>query len=501
MAITTHTGSVTRRTHWAVYDGLVVVFCTLAGLWISAQLMGIPLIDKLTPVKFFLFVAGHLSGLIATSAAYLKVFRGWRSYRSDLRRIFQGLLISGLALMILFWSVKPLPIAAADTATVALLAFICLAAVRRAEYQVKKSNREAVVFLAGLHEHWTPCLEEIRAKLAEEWRLAVIEFDDMPKPEALPNEVECWDPSAALAFLDSDAGHAARCLFVLDEEVPRSEELEELLRRAYGGPIPIASMIDFYEEILEKSPMFALDGRWICPVGLPRADVGKLFAKRALDLVVSAILCVPAIVVILVCGLIVRLESPGPAIFTQPRTGRGAKAFTIYKLRTMTQHQDDSLQWPKFEAHRVTRFGHVLRKTGLDELPQIFNVLMGQMSLIGPRPARPLVTQRHEIRLPFYAVTYSVKPGITGWAQLHQGQDADDGTVFEKTRYNLYYAKYFSFWLDILIIIRTFSQLMMGRKEPSIYLARGMDREEGQGLVPHTSDWADRGADSARDAG
>ncbi len=121
----------------------------------------------------------------------------------------------------------------------------------------------------------------------------------------------------------------------------------------------------------------------------------------------------------------------------------------------MLHHSDDSEHWPKVEVDLITRFGHFLRKTGLDEIPQLINILKGEMSFVGPRPARPKVAEMHCKNIPFFATTHSVPPGLTGWAQLHQGTDSGYNTILEKVRYNLYYLRHYSIWMDLYIIMKT----------------------------------------------
>lgn len=180
--------------------------------------------------------------------------------------------------------------------------------------------------------------------------------------------------------------------------------------------------------------------------------------------VASLPLVVPALLVI---GAIVRLETPGPAIFRQQRVGYRGKPFVVLKVRTMRQpgqrQQDQRRAAITAESDpRVTRFGRFLRRTRLDELPQVFNILRGEMSWIGPRPEAVALSQWYERELPFYRYRHVVRPGISGWAQVNQGHVAQIDEVREKLQNDFYYIKYFSPWLDILIAIRTVGTVLTG---------------------------------------
>jgi lipopolysaccharide/colanic/teichoic acid biosynthesis glycosyltransferase len=166
-------------------------------------------------------------------------------------------------------------------------------------------------------------------------------------------------------------------------------------------------------------------------------------------------------------ALLVRLDSPGPAIFAQRRMGFRGRPFTVYKFRTMTfaaDKADDALDFAITveNDHRITRLGRILRKSRMDELPQIFNILRGEMSWIGPRPEAVALSQWYEAELPFYRYRHIVRPGVTGWAQVNQGHVADVESVQKKLNFDFYYIKYFSPWLDMLIIARTVKTMLTG---------------------------------------
>jgi lipopolysaccharide/colanic/teichoic acid biosynthesis glycosyltransferase len=179
--------------------------------------------------------------------------------------------------------------------------------------------------------------------------------------------------------------------------------------------------------------------------------------KLVLDFVAAVVLLVLLGPVILVSMLVVRLSSRGPALYTQTRMGLNGKPFTIYKLRTMV-HKCESLTgatWSKPGDPRITAVGRFLRKTHLDELPQLFNVILGHMSLVGPRPERPEFLPQLEQAIPHYRERLLVRPGVTGLAQVQLPPDTDLDSVRLKLAYDLFYVQQANFWLDVRIVLST----------------------------------------------
>jgi lipopolysaccharide/colanic/teichoic acid biosynthesis glycosyltransferase len=193
---------------------------------------------------------------------------------------------------------------------------------------------------------------------------------------------------------------------------------------------------------------------------------GYLKLKRVFDsLAALAAMIVLGPFMLLVAGLI-RLDSKGPALFKQARIKRGGAVFTIYKFRTMVVDASSSgsreAAITRDGDRRITRLGALLRRSRIDELPQIINILKGEMSWIGPRPEAVPLTQWYQDRLPFYHYRHIVPPGITGWAQVNQGHVTDPEDVLDKLHYDFFYIKNFSIWLDILIVLKTLRTMVTG---------------------------------------
>lgn len=185
--------------------------------------------------------------------------------------------------------------------------------------------------------------------------------------------------------------------------------------------------------------------------------------KRVFD-VLCVLLSLPlTLPLCLVIALLIRLDSDGPVLFWQDRVGQGGTVFKMVKFRSMrVDAEKNGAQFARVDDDRVTRVGRFLRKYRLDELPQLWNVLKGEMSLIGPRPEQVEFARRFEEQIPFYQWRHRVKPGITGWAQVHQGYAAGVEDTLEKLAYDLYYVKHLSLWLDLNIIIKTVGTILTG---------------------------------------
>jgi lipopolysaccharide/colanic/teichoic acid biosynthesis glycosyltransferase len=192
-------------------------------------------------------------------------------------------------------------------------------------------------------------------------------------------------------------------------------------------------------------------------ITVPIAEQSRSVVKAAFDWVMAAIILVASLPILLVGMLAVRLSSPGPVIYTQSRVGRGGRVFTIYKLRTM--YVDcESLTGPRWCVPgdpRITPVGLVLRRLHIDELPQLWNVLRGEMSLIGPRPERPEICAQLRRVIPGYDRRHVVQPGITGFAQIHLPPDTSIGSVRNKVAYDRFYIMRQNLWLELYILVCT----------------------------------------------
>jgi exopolysaccharide biosynthesis polyprenyl glycosylphosphotransferase len=224
----------------------------------------------------------------------------------------------------------------------------------------------------------------------------------------------------------------------------------------HDGGVRVRSIADLHEELTGRLLLDQLGHTWLMSLPL-RGDSSRLYRafKRGVDILTATVgLAVLALALPLVTTLVV-LDDPGPILHRQSRVGKYGRTFTLYKLRTMRQGGDDPLVWTERGDLRVTRIGRLLRRLHLDELPQAWSVLRGDMSLIGPRPEQPHYVDELRQQVDFYNTRLTVRPGLTGWAQVNYGYGAGVEGTRMKLAYDLYYVKHQSVSLDLLIMART----------------------------------------------
>lgn len=227
-------------------------------------------------------------------------------------------------------------------------------------------------------------------------------------------------------------------------------------KRQTGTNVITAS--EFYERHLLKVPLHILDYNWFVDANgfYVTTDVGSEKLKRLLDFSMALLLFILSSPFILLTYLLVKLDSKGPALYSQIRTGKDGVEFKIYKFRSMRiDAEKNGAVWASLNDSRVTRVGHLIRKTRLDELPQIWNILKGDMSFVGPRPERPEFNEMLEQSMPYYQLRHTVKPGLTGWAQVMYPYGASVDDSKEKLQYELYYMKHGGFFQDINVMFKT----------------------------------------------
>ena len=221
----------------------------------------------------------------------------------------------------------------------------------------------------------------------------------------------------------------------------------------------------FHEKLTGKLWVKTLSPNWwMYSNGFQPSRV-YLWHKRLLDIACASLMILVTAPLLLLIAIGIKVDSPGPAVFKQERIGLRGARFTLYKFRSMNQDAE-SKSGPAWAAQfddRVTRFGKLLRKFRLDEIPQAFNVLRGDMSFAGPRPERQYFVNMLQERIPYYGLRHYVKPGITGWAQVGYPYGASVEDAIEKLQYDLYYIKHMSFRQDMLVLLKTFRVVLFGR--------------------------------------
>jgi len=264
-------------------------------------------------------------------------------------------------------------------------------------------------------------------------------------------------------------------LNLVDEE--NVNEIIVAVRERRGGVLPLRELLDckmrgvkvldlssFYERARGQVRIDSLRASWLIYGEGFRQGLMRTVVKRFFDLVASGILLVLALPVMLVTALAIVIEDRGPVFYRQIRVGQNGRQFKVTKFRSMRTdaEKDGKPKWAAANDDRTTRIGRLIRKLRIDELPQLFNVLIGDMSLVGPRPERPYFVDQLTAEIPFYAVRHCVKPGVTGWAQVRYQYGASVDDAVQKLQYDLYYVKNHTLLLDIVVLAETVRVVLTG---------------------------------------
>ena len=317
----------------------------------------------------------------------------------------------------------------------------------------------------------------------------VLIFGSGPEARTVGNVLKKSDPD--IQIVGFYAGPAESEICVPEQLLlPRSQSLTDTARslnvneiifavqERRGGVLPLRELLDcklsgvnvldlasYFERALGQIRLDSLKVGWLIFSEGFRQGWARTFVKRLFDLVAASILLLLALPVMALTAIAIVLEDGFPVFYRQERVGRNGRLFNVIKFRSMRRDAegDGKPRWASANDDRTTRVGRIIRKLRIDELPQLYSVLTGDMSLVGPRPERPYFVDQLTRDIPFYAVRHSVKPGVTGWAQVsyHYGASVDDS--IQKLQYDLYYVKNHTLFLDIVILFETVGVVLTGK--------------------------------------
>ncbi len=250
-------------------------------------------------------------------------------------------------------------------------------------------------------------------------------------------------------------------LIVASENIMKNETSAQRFYEVLPLGVSTVDFATFYETTMEKIPVSAINESWFL---INLVEINKQiyeFAKRIFDIMAAVILGIPTLALIPLMTILIKSESPGPVFYRHARVGKNGKIFEIAKFRSMVKDAEkNGARWADEKDERITNVGKILRKTRIDELPQLWNVLKGEMSFIGPRPERPEFIDELQKQIPHYAMRHLIKPGLTGWAQIKFPYGASVEDAMEKLQYDLYYIKNRSLVLDLAITARTIASVI-----------------------------------------
>ena len=272
--------------------------------------------------------------------------------------------------------------------------------------------------------------------------------------------------------LESDGDLCALCerlaiteVVVAMDDRRRGFPIPELLDCRLAG-IDVTELLTFLERETGRVHIDLLNPSWLIFGQGFRRDPLRLFSSRALDVLASLGVLIVALPAMALTFFAIKIEDgwQAPALYRQERVGLGGRVFKVLKFRSMRQDAElNGAQWAQHGDPRVTRVGAIIRKLRIDELPQVFNVLRGHMSFVGPRPERPEFVAQLAEKIPYYVQRHCIKPGITGWAQLCYPYGSSEGDALEKLQYDLYYIKNYSLLFDLAILIQTAEVVLFGK--------------------------------------
>lgn len=320
-------------------------------------------------------------------------------------------------------------------------------------------------------------------------RSRVLVFGAGPAAQIVGETLRSTDPNAEIvgflpgpnekevAVAQAQVLHSGKSLIETARELGVDEIIVALTERR-AGSMPLRELLDcklfgvkvydvatHFEKRLGHLRVDFTNAGWLIFGDGFNQGALRTAVKRVFDIVFSTLLIVLAAPLMLLTALAIKLDSRGPVFYRQERVGRKGTTFMVTKFRSMRTdaEKDGTPRWATAQDDRVTRVGHVIRKLRIDELPQLFNVLRGEMSLVGPRPERPYFVEQLTQQIPYFQVRHSVKPGVTGWAQVRYQYGATVEDAQEKLQYDLYYVKNHSLVLDLVVLFETVGVVLTGK--------------------------------------
>lgn len=309
-------------------------------------------------------------------------------------------------------------------------------------------------------------------------RDAALVYRDLTRPLQRSVEVVGFLPAGGEEKMEVDSRQVVVANSLVDAVRDlRVSEVIVAVRERRGGVLPIRELLEcklsgvrvidlssFFERVQGQVRLDSLRASWLIYGDGFRQGLSRTLVKRVFDLIVATVLIVLSLPLMLMTALLIVLEDGAPVFYRQERVGLGGRSFRVTKFRSMRRdaEKDGKPRWATSNDDRTTRVGRVIRKLRIDELPQLFNVLVGDMSLVGPRPERPYFVDQLAREIPFYNVRHCVKPGVTGWAQVRYQYGASVDDAIEKLQYDLYYVKNHTLILDTLVLFETVRVVLTG---------------------------------------
>jgi exopolysaccharide biosynthesis polyprenyl glycosylphosphotransferase len=270
-------------------------------------------------------------------------------------------------------------------------------------------------------------------------------------PQLIEGKLKIFDSLQKIEEISEDIE-----IIVFSSDLKEDKDIIKKVFSSFPLNVKYLEFFNFYEDVTKKAPLRSLNEWWFLEnISKPREKINEI-VRRFFEIIFSFLGVVFLLLVFPIIVLMIKIDSKGSVLYMQKRKGEGGKKFTLYKFRTMHDNpQKEGKPWREEDGSEITRVGKILRKTHLDELPQLYNILRGDISFVGPRPEIIALAEEFEKKIPFYRLRYLVRPGLTGWAQINYPPSTSIKEAEEKFKYDLYYIKNRSFFFDLLIILKT----------------------------------------------
>ncbi len=319
-------------------------------------------------------------------------------------------------------------------------------------------NRRVMIIGAGKNAN---LIEERLKRKTDRRGFTIVGYIDLPEEDTVVEAAKVLHPDVSLLDFAVRMDVDEIVVAVTDRRKPFP--VEELVDCKMSG-IEVVDLLTFFERQAGRIILDILTPRWLIFSDGFRKGLARDFLKRLMDVFVSIFLFVPAIPIMVLTAVVIKLDDRGPVFYKQVRVGKNWKLFQVRKFRSMgVDAEKDGAKFAEKNDIRVTRVGGFIRKTRIDELPQLLNVMMGDMSFVGPRPERPTFVEKFTQEIPYYSERHRVKPGLTGWAQIGYPYGASDKDTIEKLQFDLYYVKNYSVFLDVMILFQTAEVILWGK--------------------------------------
>ncbi len=450
-----------RRSFLIVVDIILVNLAALAALWLGAQRSNWPFSLQFIGENFYWFLLPSVAYFILAtvndcydlSVASSPAAIAWALVRVTIQIL--------LAYVVIYFLLPPASLPRHVIGFFSLILPVTLLLWRWVYILIfshPSLRRRAIIVGAG----WAgqTIARAVRDNLRD-YEIVGFVDDDPAKQGRSVEDIPVLASTASLYALCQRMG-VSELIIAISRDM-RGETFQNILTCHEHG-LQVTPMSLLYEQMLGCVPVEHVGDNWFLVLPMSNFDSFNLtmLVKRAIDVAVSLVGLGLFALVFPFVALAIRLDSPGPVFYRQTRVGKAGQHFQLLKLRSMIPQaeQDGEPKWADPNDRRVTRVGRLLRKTRLDEVPQFYNVLKGEMSLIGPRPERPEFVAQLEKEIPFYRARLAVRPGLTGWAQTRFNYTSSVEDSLVKLQYDLYYIKHLSLYLDLLIFLRTFGVIL-----------------------------------------